>query len=351
MRSSRGWATIAIGIAAIAAFAECTGEDPDVDTPVDAGPGDTSTTPTNDATSGDTGPSTDGGGDGAVDAGRCNPTLPFGSIEIVPVTTTGGLSFVAGGRLSPDELTLYFSSLGPTGGAAEIRESTRAGTAPFASQQLVTQLNTMHNDDRPTFTTDLRNVIFDSNRPDGGGVAHLWRAERSVVPGNFGTPFELTNANVNVNNERDPYLIGDGRTLYWTSVRELNPPRIFRAAGVAPFEWGTVGPVPVVNFSDGDGDANLAPVLTPDERIIYFAHGPISSQSNWEIWRATRGNANDTFSQPQKVAELSHPALDAPTWVSADDCVIYFVSTRGADGGIVDAAAPTAIFSARRPPP
>lgn len=165
----------------------------------------------------------------------------------------------------------------------------------------------------------------------------------------FSTPTEITRPLVNVFIERDPYVIGDGRIIYWTSERDLQPPRVFRAEGTVPFDWGTPAPVANVNRNDGDGPGNRAPVVTPSELVIYWAHGPLAYPSDWEIWRASGTSAGRTpFGNAQKVMELSHPALDAPTWVSADDCVLYFQSTRGADG-TGDPTTASAISSARRP--
>jgi len=82
--------------------------------------------------------------------------------------------------------------------------------------------------------------------------------------------------------------------------------RIYRAAGA--------------NYDDVS-DVGLAgasfPVVTPDERTIYFSTG------GGNIWVARRDAIADPFSNFERVAELH----GAPTWISADECEIYLMDT------------------------
>lgn len=76
------------------------------------------------------------------------------------------------------------------------------------------------------------------------------------------------------------------------------------------------------------------PVATPDDLTLYFARSPSSDVSGMDIYVARRASPNDPFGAPQLVAELSAPGVfDHPTWVSADECVIYFESLRRTTAG------------------
>lgn len=327
--------------AAGGALLHCTGDNPDIE-------------PVPDGSVADVTVAEGGAADDATpDAGapRCNRTAPFGPPRIVPVTTAVGMP--RGGKLSPDELVFYFSGFSGSG-FVSIFESRRNSTQDdFQTRDAITALNDPSaSDERPSLTADLNAVVFDSNRDAGTGPGpRLFYAVRPPG-GQFGAPVLVPGVNASM--ERDAFVLNGGRVLYWTSERELMPARVFRAAGVDPFAYGTVAAVGGVNFG-APTDFNGAPVLTPDERVIYFSHGPADVNGNHEIYRATRDDPQQTFSTPQLVTELAHPAYDAPTWIAPDECVIYFYSTRDRDGGagVFDAGASvgSTIWTASRPPP
>jgi hypothetical protein len=53
-----------------------------------------------------------------------------------------------------------------------------------------------------------------------------------------------------------------------------------------------------------------------------------------DIFVARRTAPNERFGAPERVEELSEPGVfDHPTWVSADECSIYFESVRRQGGG------------------
>jgi hypothetical protein len=290
---------------------------------------------------------------------RCDAKKPFGTPRLLAV---GGTSFTdpRGGRLSADEKHFYFSALSG-GGGANIFEQARSsplGTFPNSPDPITELNNDPAADQRPSLTANLLAVAFDSNR-GGGGLAKLYFAMRASADartdaGTFSVPVPLDDLNSNL--ERDAYLIGDGRVIYWTSERDSMPARIFRAEGPTPFQYTTViGPIEV-NIRDDAGVYNQAPAVTPDERVIYFAHGPNMPNGRHKIYRAERMPADAAFDEPQLVAGLANPAdgedggaADFPSWISADDCILYFVSLRATTPG--GPAGSSRFWVAERPPP
>jgi hypothetical protein len=298
----------------------------------------------------------DGDGEASLPP-RCDPKKPFGKPRLLEV---GGTSFTdpRGARLSADEKHFYFSGIrnGVVGGVNIFEATRNSPSESFTTAATpIAELNANPGSDaRPSLTTSLLGVVFDSNR-DGSGRPSLYYSTRASTvagtdAGTFSAPEPLTPLNSNI--ERDAYLIGDGRVIYWTSERDLSPARIFRASGATPFTYDDqppFGEVPAININDDAGLFNQAPAVTPDERIIYFAHGPNVPTGNQEIYRAERGASTEQFASPLPVTELADPAADFPTWISPDDCILYFVSLRATvDGGPTGASR---FWVAERPPP
>jgi hypothetical protein len=289
---------------------------------------------------------------------RCDAKKPFGKPRLLEV---GGTSFTdpRGARLSADEKHFYFSGIrnGVVGGVNIFEATRNSPSEPFTNDTTpITELNANPGSDaRPSLTASLLAVAFDSNR-DGSGRPSLYFSTRASTvagtdAGTFSVPEPLAPLNSNI--ERDAYLLDDGRVIYWTSERESMPARIFRAQGTMPFKYEQpFGAVPRINRQDDAGLFNHAPAVTPDERVIYFAHGTNVQNDGQKIYRAERTLATELFSDPQPVVELAEPAdpaADYPTWISPDDCILYLASFRAiSDGG---PAGFSRFWVAERPPP
>ncbi|HEX9296242.1 MAG TPA: hypothetical protein VF881_10415 [Polyangiaceae bacterium] len=83
--------------------------------------------------------------------------------------------------------------------------------------------------------------------------------------------------------------------------------------------------VPNVNSSDYDWH----PVISSDELTLYLAsyrtEGDAMGQE--DIWVSTRSSTED-FGPARNVRELNSSANDGLGWLSADRCVLYFLSDR-----------------------
>ena len=106
---------------------------------------------------------------------------------------------------------------------------------------------------------------------------------------------------------------GDGKHHIYAAERRAN---------------GELAPPVLVEELVGSG-WDWRPVVTPDDLTIYFSRSPSADMGGLDVYVARRASPNDEFGPPERVAELSEPgASDNPTWVSADECTIYFESTR-----------------------
>jgi hypothetical protein len=117
--------------------------------------------------------------------------------------------------LTPDGLTVYFTSTRPGSASSDIWFAERSGPdAPFSKPQLVPELNTDSVERAPGISADGLEIFFASERPDGIGELDLWRATRPSLDQPFGPPENVTELNT-ANDEVFPRLSADGSILYF----------------------------------------------------------------------------------------------------------------------------------------
>jgi Tol biopolymer transport system component len=120
-----------------------------------------------------------------------------------------------------------------------------------------------------------------------------------------------------------PHLMPDGNTLYFSRIVVASYD-IFKStrSGVT---WSAPVAVGEVNVA---GANDWAPALTPDALTMYFgsnrASGDAGAGARSSIWVSTRASVNDPFGTPRKVTDLDQGADSFPSWVSADNCRLYF---------------------------
>lgn len=150
------------------------------------------------------------------------------------------------------------------------------------------------------------------------------------------TPLEDLGPNVNTEMgwESQPSLSGDGKTLYFATVRENSTPDkngnpssdIFYSERQADGSWGpaqSVGPEINTSFNE------KAPFMHSDSRTLYFASDRQPGGGGFDIWY-TRQNDDGTWTTPKN--------LGAPVNSREDE-----------HGLIVSSDGEEAFFSSRRP--
>jgi Tol biopolymer transport system component len=200
-------------------------------------------------------------------ATRSNPKAPFGNVE--PLEGVNISSFQSDPTLTKDGLVLFFTSFGQAPGSSRIHYATRPNV----------------------------NVAFTYVGP---------------APGlNDSTVSDLS-----------PFLREDGAVLYFSSYRvSAEDSDIYRAS------WNGVSfDVPIAIEELASPFLEYGPVVTPDDRTIYFVSTrPDSlSQGVGDIWMATREKTDDQFSQPTIVSEVSTAGRDIPSFITRDGCKLYF---------------------------
>lgn len=247
-----------------------------------------------------------GGGGGAP--ARCDPTAPFGAPVSLALNTTFNDE---GAHLSPDELTIYFSSdRAGTPDAYDLYVATRASRDDEfgAPTKLAGASSDTTSERRPTVSADgLRLYALGTDFP-----YDILTSTRADTSADFG-PLTVESSLSAGSNDYNPYLSRTG-VMWFTSDRDFGPGAIYRAAASGDsFATPVMQDVPM---------GGVTPVASDDELTMYFAY---VDGTGTHAAVATRASADDPqFASPTPIASLASRNAWA-TWVSEDDCVLYYM--------------------------
>lgn len=295
-----------MGATASALFVACVGDSPDKPTP-DAAAVDQSN-PGQDA-------GVDSSNEASVDAGRCNVSAPFGAVEAVaelnsPQDDTAAI-------LTTDELTAYFSSNRDGGGTMTTTRSTP--TALFPAAVLSTDLAAV--------TPSANSIWLSPNELTAlvttGSTWQVQLSTRVTKQDKFTTFTGLSNVNGPINYSAT--MRTDGKEVFIGSPRDNGKNRIYVTTGN-----GTNFGNPVLWNLDNTAFSDGSPVLSLDGLTMYFSSNRTPNDGGSDPWMAKRANVSSPFGTPVRLAELASNKSDDPTWISADECIIYF--NRGSVG-------------------
>ena len=121
---------------------------------------------------------------------------------------------------------LYFGSERPGGlGVSDIYMSEQTAAGCFGPAVLVTELNSLTIDTRPSIRPDGLEILLHSDRigsivnPMGGQSLDLWVATRASTLDPWSTPVNLGDTINTAFLEQHPYLSSDSKTLFFSSDR------------------------------------------------------------------------------------------------------------------------------------
>jgi hypothetical protein len=271
--------------------------------------------------------------DAALDAStaaRCDRTKPFAEPTLAPgVNTVGADAGEAGASLTPDELTIYFTSnrLAPGTPNFDVYVASRASiTDAFGTAQKVDVLD-LGGDERNTWISpdELSIYIYSS----GHGNYDLYVSTRTskLVP--FGSPQPLGVNTTDI--EEGGTTTADGHTLYF---QRGTLAETFRSV-LGPNGFDTASPVAELNTPDAN-----SPVPSGDDLSIYFGSSRGGTMGSIDIYFASRPSTTSPFNQITNVTELNSQSYELPTWISPDGCDIYFTSLRGGGFDVWTASRP-----------
>ncbi len=263
---------------------------------------------------------------GGGDAARvCDITRAFGTPVLLAGVNSDSTTVVNDdmARLSPDELTIYFTSDRPGGTNSnnDIYTATRTSrTAPFGAPLPLGGINTPASEAWPTLTSDGLTMFFESTT---SGSYQVLVATRTTLVAQFSAAVPVANINVGPI-DGQPFVLPDESALYFASSRTGTNGGLdlYRAARGVGGAFGPPAQVPTVNTPSQE----YAPTPTADDLTLYFSSSRTDSPSkgDFDIWVSQRTSTAAAFSPPVNVQELNTAATERPGWVSSDNCRIYF---------------------------
>jgi hypothetical protein len=256
------------------------------------------------------------------DAGRCDPTIPFGAAMPISELETKADDLAA--RLTPDELTIVFAR-GTAPPTYDLYEATRAHASdPFGAPALLASVNSVYSDTFPSLSPDQLSLFFDSTRTSG--MVHIYTSHRTTSSDPFGPP----SAVLAVSDGEDHALLASASALYFASALRtgLGMHDLWHADVDAS---GTVGTPSSVIGPVNSGDDEDYPVLTSDELQLYFVR---TNATGSTLYETTRAAATEPFTTPMPITDLVPPGSSSiPSWVSPDGCHLYLSSDAPGMGG------------------
>lgn len=265
-------------------------------------------------------------GDVVVDAAPpvCDPARPFGAPTLLPGLDTS--AFFAVPRLSPDELSMYFTTVVVADGAqqADLMRAVRASRgAPFGTATPLTTLNTPRSDNDPMLASDLRSLWFSSTR---SGTSELYVARRASAAEELGAPNVVVGLSGPWPNSH-PYYRPAGPELWFTSDRsDSGGTDIY----LAPLQDGSFGPATLVSeLSTPSFEAH--PQLSEDGLRMLLASNRAGGSGGFDLWVASRSATTEKFRPATPLAGVNTTADEYAGWMSPDGCRLYFSSNRDTD--------------------
>jgi hypothetical protein len=253
-----------------------------------------------------------------------------------PVNTAAGEMNAA---LSPDELSLYFTSNRAGGlGGTDIWVSQRdCDTCPWQTpMNLGAPVNSSSADAGPRLSIDGHLLFFQSDRPGGQGSLDVYVSRRSNPNDDFhwGDPVALgTGVNTADGEQAADYLQSaeDGSVNLYFNRGLLASADLYYAAVTRDGE--TRGPaVPVSELNDPTSTDQHASVRK-DGREIFFASLRVGGLGRFDLWTSTRRSVHEPWSAPVNVGTPVNTTVnDQQPSLSSDGRTLLFTSDRA--GGL-----------------
>jgi hypothetical protein len=239
--------------------------------------------------------------DGIDAAPRCSAQAPFTTITRVDSLSSSMIDGAA--RLDENETTAYFHS-DRTGGLFQIWSATRASRdMPFEMPTIAVTSSAFW----PTLTNDALTLVYSTN--------DLLMSTRGNESETF-PPATVIASLDSVSALTNPFLGPLGTTLYFTIYE---PEGSFYSAPWPP----TGGAQPIAELNTAGREE--APVLSADERVIYFAR---DTGTGPDVFMAQRDSPTSSFGPELAVTEVNSASDDKPTSLSPDLCRLYFETSR-----------------------
>lgn len=200
----------------------------------------------------------------------------------------------------------------------------------FAPPEPVTALSDPDSiDEDPTFTGDLLELYFMSNR---NGTKDIWTSRRAVATDPWGAPALVSELSSSAT-DYSPGISVDGLVIWFATDRDMSRGRIWQSTRSARTDpWPA--PVPVAELASASID--FAPVVDATETTMFFtSNRPGSAASGYDIFFTTR----PTTADPWGTAQLAPGGVNSDSdeydpFIGQGTLVLFFTSMRSGMGDI-----------------
>lgn len=198
----------------------------------------------------------------------------------------------------------------------------------WGAPALIESLDAVGIDDDPSFTADLLELYFASQRPGGPGgpgATNLWRSVRASVNEPWGVPTLVAD----VGPVNTPHVSGDGLSLHLSRSSGMADEDIFvmtRASRTADWSPATiVANINVPGYSD-----KAAAVYAGGLRMIFASNRP-GTEGDLDFYLARRDNIADEWGvDVQHLTDVSTTKFETRAWLIESGERFYFHSIRSA---------------------
>jgi hypothetical protein len=204
----------------------------------------------------------------------------------------------------------------------------------FAAPTLVAALSdTGAIDEDPTFTADLLELLFMSNRD---GTRDIWTSRRPSADAPWGSPTRVAELD-SAGSDWAPAVSLDGLRIWFASDRDTSGRgqlwRSSRAARSAA--WNA--PEPVAELASGSVD--FAPAVDATETLLFFSSdrttvGGSAGGANFDLYWSERAAAAGTWDAPAAVPGTNSPSDEYDPFVAQGGLVVFFTSMRSGMGDL-----------------
>ncbi len=176
----------------------------------------------------------------------------------------------------------------------------------------------------PTLSPDESLLVF--MRLDvPNNQLEIWGARKDGSNGGYGGIFQLPGINQGNANTVTPFLVASGREIFVGRAPQGGEQNIFRAT--IDDDGGIGAPTIVPELQTPQKET--APVLSFDGLTIFYGSARTDDNAGGlDIWTAHRPAVGQPFTPPHAVKGLATKDDEQPSFLSRDQCRLYFSSDR-----------------------
>ena len=183
-------------------------------------------------------------------------------------------------------------------------------------------------DDDPTFTDDLLELVFNTDRDTTApSDDSLWVSTRSAPSDPWGPPHAIDELNSANYQDTTPGIGGDGLTIWFASTRPGGPGQYDLWTSTRP-DRSTVWATPVLVTELNTPAQEVAPQVTQSGLFMVVETNQPGGAGGHDLYQTTRATVNDQWGAVEPILGVNTPANEYAGRFVLGGRVIVFCSDR-----------------------